>query len=406
MKNNLFNRFLRYIAVDTQSDPNSDSVPSTASQLIFAQQLAAELKEIGVKDVSVDKYGYVMGKIPSNTDRKIPSIGFIAHLDTAPGMNGKCTNPQIVENYDGQSIIIDSAKNIVLDTKIFPELLSYKGQTIIHTDGNSLLGADDKAGIAEIMTAMEFILQNPEIEHGTICIAFTPDEEIGTGINHFDVKKFGADYAYTIDGGGIGGLEYENFNAAVANISIQGLDIHPGTAKYKMINSQLIAMEIESLLPPKQKPEHTDGYEGFFLLTHIKGSVGHSEMEYIIRDHDKIRFAEKKQLLVSIIEQLNKKYEQNRINYTIKDQYYNMLEKIEDAKFVVTLAEKAMKEANITPKILPIRGGTDGARLSFMGLPCPNIFTGGHNFHGKYEYIVLESMEKAAEVIVNIVRGK
>ena len=406
IKDKLLTRFLRYIAIDTQSSPYSDSVPSTSLQLDFARELAAELKEIGVEDVTVNQYGHVMGKIPSNTSKKVPAVGFIAHLDTAPVMDGECINPKIIEHYNGESIVIDAAKNIVLDTKIFPELLSYKGQTIIHTDGNSLLGADDKAGIAEIVTAMEFILQNPDIEHGTICIAFTPDEEIGTGIKHFDVKKFGADYAYTIDGDGIGGLEYENFNAAAAKISIQGLDIHPGTAKNKMINSQLIAMKIESMLPPKQKPEHTEGYEGFFLLTHLNGSVGHSEMEYIIRDHDKIRFAEKKELLASIIKQLNEKYGENCISYTINDQYYNMLEKIEEAKFVVTIAEKAMKEAGITPEILPIRGGTDGARLSFMGLPCPNIFTGGHNFHCKYEYVVLESMEKATEVIVNIIKQR
>ena len=403
IKDKLLERFLRYIAVDTRSNPDSKTVPSTDSQVFFANQLAEELKEIGIQNVSVDKYGYVMGKIPANTNKEIPAVGFIAHLDTAPTMNGKCTNPKIVENYDGQSITINSEKNIVLDTAIFPELLSYKGQTIIHTDGNSLLGADDKAGIAEIITAMEYILQHPEIEHGTICIAFTPDEEIGTGINNFDVKKFGADYAYTIDGGEIGGLEYENFNAAVANITIQGLDIHPGMAKNKMINSQRIAMEIESLLPAKQKPEYTDNYEGFFLLTTINGSIEHSTMEYIIRDHDKIRFAEKKQLLISIIEQLNKKYGQNYISYTIKDQYYNMLDVINNAKHTVTIAEEAMKKATITPKILPIRGGTDGAKLSYMGLPCPNIFTGGHNFHGKYEYTVLESMEKAVEVVVNIV---
>jgi len=403
MKDKLLERFLRYISIDTRSDPDSEAVPSTSSQLVFANQLVVELKEIGVKDVLVDKYGYVMGKIPANTSKKTPTIGFIAHMDTAPTMSGKCTNPKIVENYNGQSIIINLEKNIALNAAVFPELLSYKGQTIIHTDGNSLLGADDKAGVAEIITAMEYILQHPEIEHGTICIAFTPDEEIGTGINNFDVKKFGADYAYTIDGGGIGNLEYENFNAAVATISIQGLDIHPGIAKNKMINSQLIAMEIESLLPAMQKPEYTDGYEGFFLLTHLKGSIEHSEMEYIIRDHNKICFEERKQLLISIIELLNKKYGQNRISCTIKDQYYNMLEKIEDVKFVVDIAEKAMKKANVTPEILPIRGGTDGAKLSFMGLPCPNIFTGGHNFHGKYEYTVLESMEKAVEVIVNTI---
>ena len=405
MKEILLNRFLRYIAVDTQSDPDSDTVPSTASQVVFANQLADELKEIGIQNVFVNEYGYVMGKIPANTDRKIPAVGFIAHMDTAPEMNGKCINPKIVENYNGESIIINADKNIVLNINMFPELLSYKGQTIIHTDGSTLLGADDKAGVAEIITAMEYILQHPEIEHGTICIAFTPDEEIGRGTNHFDIKKFGADYAYTLDGDGIGGLEYENFNAAVVDISIQGLDIHPGMAKNRMINSQRIAMEIELLLPEKQKPEYTDGYEGFFLLTNVNGNIEHSEMQYIIRDHDKIRFEEKKQLLVSIIEQLNKKHGQNRITYTIKDQYYNMLEKIEAVKFVVTLAEEAMKTAGIMPVTLPIRGGTDGARLSFMGLPCPNIFTGGHNFHGKYEYTVLESMEKAAEVIVNVVKG-
>ncbi len=404
MTDDLLKRFLRYIAIDMQSDPDSDTIPSTVSQLAFGQQLANELKEIGVQDVLMDKYGYVMGRIPANTDREIPAIGFISHMDTAPGMSGKCTNPGIVKNYDGQSIVIDQKKNIILDTKMFPELLRYQGQTIIHTDGTTLLGADDKAGIAEIVTAMEYVLQHPEIEHGEICIAFTPDEEIGTGLDHFDVEKFGADYAYTIDGGEIGGLEYENFNAAVVNIHIQGLDIHPGMAKGKMVNSQLIAMEIESLLPPKQKPEYTDGYEGFFLLTHMEGSVEDSTMHYIIRDHDKARFEERKQLLTSIIDQLNNKYGQDCITYTIKDQYYNMFEKVEKVKFIITIAEEAMKGAGVIPEILPIRGGTDGARLSFMGLPCPNIFTGGHNFHGKYEYVVLESMQKAVEVIVNIVR--
>ncbi|MDR0604296.1 MAG: peptidase T [Bacteroidales bacterium] len=404
MKDKLLNRFLRYIAIDTQSDPNSETIPSVATQLVFAQQLVKELKGIGIEEVSLDRYGYVMAKIPANTKKKVPAIGFIAHIDTSPSMDGECVNPKLIENYDGKSIVINSDRNIVLDTKIFPELLSYKGQTLIHTDGTTLLGADDKAGIAEIMTAMEYILQHPEIEHGLICIAFTPDEEIGTGIDNFDVQKFGADYAYTIDGGGVGELEYENFNAAVVDIDIQGLDIHPGTAKGKMINSQLIAMEIENLLPPRQKPEYTDGYEGFFLLTHLNGSIEHTRMQYIIRDHDREKFEEKKQLLFSVIDKLNEKYGQHLITYTSRDQYYNMREKVEEVKFIVTVAEQAMKEAGIMPVIIPIRGGTDGSRLSFMGLPCPNIFTGGHNFHGKYEYVVLESMEKAVNTIINILK--
>jgi tripeptide aminopeptidase len=405
MKDKLLSRFLRYIAIDTQSDPNSETIPSTATQLVFAQQLVEELKEIGIEEVSLDNYGYVMAKIPANTKKEIAAVGFIAHIDTSPSMNGKCVNAKLIENYDGKSVVINSGKNIVLDTKTFPELVLYKGQTLIHTDGTTLLGADDKAGIAEIMTAMEYILQHPEIEHGLICVAFTPDEEIGTGIGNFDVQKFGADYAYTIDGGGVGELEYENFNAAMVDIDIQGLDIHPGTAKGKMINSQLIAMEIENLLPSSQKPEYTDGYEGFFLLTHLNGAIEHSTMQYIIRDHDRGKFEEKKQLLFSIIDKLNEKYGQRLITYTVKDQYYNMREKIEEVKFIVTIAERAMKEAGLTPVIIPIRGGTDGAQLSFMGLPCPNIFTGGHNFHGKYEYVVLESMEKVVNTIINIVKG-
>ncbi|MDR1182415.1 MAG: peptidase T, partial [Bacteroidales bacterium] len=369
MREKLLNRFLRYIAVDTQSDPDSKTIPSTAKQLVFARQLAEELKETGLEDISVDKYGYVIAKIGANTKKKIPAIGFLAHIDTSPAMKGKCTNPKQIANYDGKTIVVNSDKNIVLDTKIFPELLMYKGQTIIHTDGTTLLGADDKAGIAEIITAMEYIIQHPEIEHGLICVGFTPDEETGTGIENFDVQKFGANYAYTVDGGGVGELEYENFNAVVVDIDIQGLDIHPGTAKGKMINSQLIAMEIESLLPPHQKPEYTDNYEGFFLLTQLNGSIEYTTMQYIIRDHDKVLFEEKKQLLVSIIDQLNNKYKHKPITCKVKNQYYNMREKIEEVKFIVTIAEKAMKEAGIIPVIIPIRGGTDGARLSFMGLP-------------------------------------
>jgi tripeptide aminopeptidase len=402
MKTKLVERFLRYIAFDTQSNPHSESIPSGDSQLVFALQLVDELRTMGVENVSVNSYGYVMAKLPSNTDKQVPAIGFLAHLDTAPGMNGKCVHPGIVENYNAQPIVLNAAKNIVLDTSLFPELLSYQGQTLIHTDGTTLLGADDKAGIAEIMTAIHYLILHPEIVHGTICIAFTPDEEIGTGINHFDVSKFGADYAYTIDGGGIGELEYENFNAAFADIHIQGLDIHPGTAKGKMINAQRIAMQIESLLPPEQKPEYTEHYEGFFLLTQLEGSIEHTQMHYIIRDHDKYQFEQKKQLLTTIVEQINKRCPTNCITCTIKDQYYNMKEKIEAVPFIIRIAKEAMQQAGVTPVIIPIRGGTDGARLSFMGLPCPNIFTGGHNFHGKYEYIPVESMEKATQTIINI----
>ncbi|MDR1459825.1 MAG: peptidase T, partial [Bacteroidales bacterium] len=381
MREKLLNRFLRYIAIDSQSDPHSNAIPTTNKQHVFARQLVKELKAIGVKNVSLGTYGYVLAKIPANTHKRLPAIGFIAHLDTSPAMNGKCIHPQLIENYNGKSIVLNPNKNTVLDTNIFPELLSYKGQTIIHTDGTTLLGADDKAGIAEIITAMEYVVQHPEIEHGALCVAFTPDEETGTGIDNFDVERFGADYAYTVDGGGIGELEYENFNAAVVDIDIEGLDIHPGTAKDKMINSQLIALEIESLLPAFQKPEHTDNYQGFYLLTQLNGTIGHTTMQYIIRDHDKVLFEKKKQLLVSVIERLNDKYRKKLITCTIKDQYYNMREKIEVVKFIVDIAEQAMISAGVTPVITPIRGGTDGARLSFMGLPCPNIFTGGHNFH-------------------------
>lgn len=403
MKQNILNRFLRYIAVDTQSNPDSKTIPSTKSQTIFAQQLVNELKALGIKNVSLDKCGYVMAKIPANTTKKNPVIGFIAHMDTAPGMSGKVINSQITENYNGDPIILNKEKNIILDPKLFSELPFYKGQTIIHTDGTTLLGADDKAGITEIMTAIEYIQQHPEFKHGDICIGFTPDEEIGTGIDNFDVQKFAADYAYTIDGGKIGELEYENFNAAVANIQIQGLDIHPGIAKDKMINSQLIGMEIERLLPEREKPEHTENYEGFFLLTHFQGSIEHTVMQYIIRNHDKKLFEQKKQFLSDIVGKLNNQYGKKLISCKIKDQYYNMREKIEDVPFMIEIAKKAMLEANVIPVIVPIRGGTDGARLSFMGLPCPNIFTGGHNFHGKYEYVVLESMEKASQTILNII---
>jgi len=402
MKEKILSRFLYYVSIDTQSNPYSDNVPSTSSQLAFADMLAQELKDIGVENVSVDEHGFVMGFIPSNTSKAVPSIGFIAHMDTAPNAYGKC-NSQIVRNYDGTDIHINEENNIVLDTKTYPELLDYIGQTIIHTDGSSLLGADDKAGIAEIITAMEYLIHHPEIIHGKIGIAFTPDEEIGTGVEYFNMERFGVQYAYTIDGGRLGELEYENFNAAKANISIQGVDVHPGDAKGKMINSQLIAMELESMLPKTEKPELTSGYEGFFLLTSIDGNIEKTNMKYIIREHDKEKFEYKKQLIQNTAKMLQNKYPLSKIDCIVTDQYRNMREKIEEVFFIVDIAEKAMIEAGITPVKIPIRGGTDGAKLSFKGLPCPNLFTGGHHFHGKREYVVLESMEKASQTIVNIV---
>ena len=403
MRDKLLNCFCRYVSMDTRSDEHSSSVPSTSSQLIFAKMLAEELRDIGMKDVSVDKHGIVMGFLPPNTTKEIPAIGFLAHLDTAPKVCGKC-NPQIITNYNGKNIVVNETNTIVLDTKIYPELLQYIGQTIIHTDGSSLLGADDKAGIAEIITAMEYIINHPEIVHGKIGIAFTPDEEIGKGIDYLDVEKFGVQYAYTVDGGQVGELEYENFNAAQASISIQGIDIHPGDAKGKMINSQLIAMELESMLPPNEKPELTSGYEGFFLLTSINGTVEETSMEYIIREHDTEKFTQKKQFIQNTAQLLQEKYPLAKINCSITDQYYNMREKIEEVFFMIDIAERAMLAADVTPVKVPIRGGTDGAKLSFKGIPCPNLFTGGHNFHGKREYIVLESMEKAAQTIINIVK--
>jgi len=403
MHHNLLNRFLRYVSIDTQSNPHSKSVPSTPSQLAFAEMLAEELRNIGLENVSVDKHGIVMGFVASNTEKEVPAIGFIAHLDTSPAACGKC-NPQIINRYDGKDIIIDKANNIILDTKIYPELLQYIGQTIIHTDGSSLLGADDKAGIAEIITAMEYIVNHPEIPHGKIAVAFTPDEEIGTGIDYFDVEKFGAKYAYTLDGGQLGELEYENFNAAKATIHIEGIDIHPGEAKGKMINSQLIAMELESMLPKNEKPELTSDYEGFFLLTDIQGNIEKTQMEYLIREHDTAKFEAKKQFIQNAAQQLQEKYPLAKANCTVTDQYRNMREKIEEVFFIISIAEKAMKNAGVTPIKVPIRGGTDGAKLSFKGLPCPNLFTGGHNFHGKREFVVLQSMEKAVQTVVNIVK--
>ncbi|MBN2349237.1 MAG: peptidase T [Bacteroidales bacterium] len=397
----IVDRFLRYVKIDTQSDENSSNMPSTEKQWDLLKLLEKELKDMGLKDTSLDNNGYLMATLPANTDKVVPIIGFIAHVDTSPDFTSTNVNPQIVK-YVGKNVVLNSKKNIVLSSKDFPSLNNYIGQTIITSDGSTLLGADDKAGVAEIMAAVEFLVNHPEVKHGPIKIGFTPDEEIGRGADKFDVKKFGADFAYTLDGGGIGELEYENFNAARAKISIQGLNVHPGTAKDKMKNSILIAMELNSMLPPHQSPEHTEAYEGFYHLTDIKGTVDSSSVSYIIRDHDKGKFEKKKDMMIKIVDHLNMKYGAGTVKITMVDQYYNMREKIEPVYHVVELAIKAMKELGISPKIIPIRGGTDGARLSYMGLPCPNIFAGGHNFHSRYEFIPVKSMERAVDVIVKI----
>ncbi|HOB34353.1 MAG TPA: peptidase T [Bacillota bacterium] len=396
-------RFLRYVAIDTQSDPESSSFPSTAKQLDLARLLVRELEEIGMQDVTLDENGYVMATLPANVRQDIPTIGFIAHMDTSPDMSGKNVRPVLVENYDGGDIVLNREKNIILSPADFPDLKNYAGETLITTDGTTLLGADNKAGIAEIITAMEYLLTHPEIEHGEIKVAFTPDEEIGRGADRFDVGKFNAAFAYTVDGGPLGELEYENFNAASARIRIQGRNVHPGSAKNKMVNSMLIAMELNSLLPPGERPEYTDGYEGFFHLTGINGDVEETRLQYIIRDHFRDLFEKKKQVLRAAADFLNLKYGSGTVELEITDTYYNMKEKIEPVLEIVDLAKRAMEEVGVTPLITPVRGGTDGARLSYMGLPCPNIFAGGHNYHGKYEYIPVSSMRKAVEVILKII---
>ena len=402
MKEKLLERFSQYIAYATTSDETSESYPSTAAQLVFGDFLVEELKKLGLTEVKKDEYGYVTATLPANTDKVLPTIGFIAHFDTAPDMPG-IAKPRIINNYDGKDIMLDAETNTALTLADFPELKEYVGQTLLTTDGKTLLGADDKAGIAEIVCAMEYLMAHPEIKHGKIRVGFTPDEEIGKGVLHFDVKGFGCDFAYTMDGGAVGELEYENFNAAAATIKVQGRNIHPGYAKNKMVNSQLIAMEFNALLPEFQRPQYTQDYEGFYLLIRMEGTVENSTLTYIIRDHDRKLFEEKKQYMLTVTDFLNQKYG-NRVTCDIKDQYYNMREKIEPVFHVVEIAEEAIKEAGVEPKVMPIRGGTDGANLSFKGLPCPNIFAGGHNFHGKYEYVPLESMEKAVEVIVNIAK--
>ncbi len=398
---NLIDRFISYVKIDTQSDENSDQTPSTSKQFNLAKELERELNDIGLSEISLDNNCYLMATLPANTHKKVPTIGFIAHLDTSPDMSGQNVKPRIVKNYDGNNIILNEVSNIVLSPNDFPELLNHKGEDLIVTDGNTLLGADDKAGVAEIMTAIEYLLDHPEIKHGKIRIGFTPDEEIGRGPDKFDVEKFGAKWAYTMDGGEIGELEYENFNAASAKISIQGRNVHPGYAKNKMINALHIANELVSMLPANERPEYTEGYEGFFHLTSIQGTVDEATVSYIIRDHDRTKFENRKKQMVNAVNFLNTIYD-HRIKFELKDQYYNMREKIEPVPHVIDYAFRAMQEVGVTPIVRPIRGGTDGARLSFMGLPCPNIFAGGLNFHGRYEFIPIPSMYKAVDVIVKI----
>ena len=399
----LTKRFLKYITISTDSDQNSENCPSSERQWDLAKVIVEDLKEIGLKDVSLDENCYIMATLPSNTDNeKVPNIGFIAHMDTAPSYNGIGVKPRIVENYNGEDIILNKEDNVVLSPKDFSHLTNYIGQDLIVTDGTSLLGADDKAGITEIIEAMKYLVEHPEIKYGEIKIGFTPDEEIGRGADYFDVQKFNCKFAYTVDGGEIGELEYENFNAASAVIKIQGRDIHPGSAKNSMINSLMIAMELNGMLPPDQRPEHTEKYEGFFLLDEMNGNVENTTMTYIIRDHSMKKFNEKKYLMRSIVEFLRVKYKDAQIELELKDSYYNMREKIEPCIEIVEIAKKSMEELGIIPNISPIRGGTDGARLSYKGLPCPNLFTGGHNFHGKFEYIPIQSMEKARDLIIRI----
>ncbi len=401
-KQHLINRFISYVTVDTESDPESNTTPSTAKQWDLANALVKELKEIGMQDVTIDENAYIMATLPSNIEADVPVIGFVSHFDTTPDFTGANVKPQIIENYDGGDIVLNETEDIVLSPKDFDDLLLYKGQTLITTDGTTLLGADDKAGITEIVSAMEYLIQHPEIKHGKIRVGFTPDEEIGRGAHKFDVEKFGADWAYTMDGSQIGELEYENFNAAGAVVTVKGKIVHPGYAKGKMVNSMYIATDYINSLPRMETPEHTEDRQGFFHLYSIEGEVDSTKMQYIIRDHDKGHFEARKEMMVQLADELNTQFEKEVITIEIKDQYFNMREKIEPVMHIVDIAEEAMKNAGIKPIIKPIRGGTDGSQLSFMGLPCPNIFAGGHNFHGRFEYVPVESMQKAIEVIVNI----
>lgn len=395
-------RFLHYVSFDTQSSETAATVPSTDKQTDLANVLKTEAEAMGLTEISLDEQAYLMATLPANTDEKIPTMGFIAHLDTSPDMTGANVKPRIVEKYDGKDILLNEKENIVLSPVVFPELLHHVGEDIIVTDGTTLLGADDKAGIAEIMTAVQYLIDHPEIKHGKIRIAFNPDEEIGMGASKFDVQRFGCDWAYTMDGGEVGELEYENFNAAAAKIKIKGLNVHPGYAKNKMRNAGLIAMQFAGMLPPEQRPEHTEGYEGFFHLTAMTATVENAELSYIVRDHDRNQFEYRLQRLQEITDYLNKIYPEGTIALEIKQQYRNMREIVEPKKNIIALVENAMREVGITPLVRPIRGGTDGAQLSFKGLPCPNIFAGGLNFHGRYEWIPVQSMEKAVQVIVKM----
>ncbi|RYG74264.1 peptidase T [Lentibacillus lipolyticus] len=404
MKNKLIERFTNYVTVDTQSDESSETTPSTPGQMKLANQLADELKSIGMHDVSVDANGYLMATLPANTQKDIPTIGFLAHLDTATDFTGKHVNPQIVENYDGKNITLNEERGVVLSPEDFPELPGYAGHTLITTDGTTLLGADDKAGIAEIMTAMEYLINHPEIKHGSIRVAFTPDEEIGRGPHKFDVDRFNANYAYTMDGGPLGELQYESFHAAAARVTIHGNSVHPGTAKDKMVNAGKIAAEFISKLPAQEAPEHTEKYEGFYHLISVHGDVEKTELAYIIRDFDKDNFEARKETMNKYTHEINATYGEGTAEIDIKDQYYNMREKIEPVKHIVDIAYEAMENVQINPEIKPVRGGTDGSQLSYKGLPTPNIFTGGENYHGKYEYISADNMEKAASVIIEICR--
>ena len=398
----IIERFISYVKIDSQSDANSQTTPSTAKQWNIANKLVQDLNDIGLSDISIDSNAYVYATLPSNINKKCPTIGFISHFDTSPDFSGTNINPQIIKNYDGGDITLNKKKNIVLSSDYFSEIKQYKGHTIITTDGNTLLGSDDKAGVCEIISAMEYLVNNPDIKHGDIKIGFTPDEEIGRGAHKFDVTKFDADWAYTMDGSQIGELEYENFNAASAIIKIKGRIVHPGYAKGKMVNSMYYASKFINMVPLNESPEKTDGYEGFYHLTSINGLVEKTELQYIVRDHDITKFKERKMFLMNLVEKLNKDFDQNIFEIKITNQYFNMKEKVEPHMHIVDIAEKAMKELNIKPLIKPIRGGTDGSQLSYMGLPCPNIFAGGHNFHGKYEYLPVSSMISAIKVICKV----
>jgi len=401
--NPVISRFVRYIKIDTQSARKSDTFPSTQKQLKLAKLLEQELKELGLKDAATDEFGYVTATLPANTDQKdLPIIGFLAHMDTTPDLSGENVNPQFIEDYNGGTVVLNAEKNITMSPNEFPALKKYIGKTLITTDGTTLLGADNKAGIAEIMTAVEYLLAHPEIKHGTLKIGFTPDEEVGHGVDHFDVEKFGADFAYTIDGGEIGEVQYENFNAAGVEVTIHGRNVHPGKAKMKMRNALLIGMEFNELLPVFERPEFTENYEGFYHLYEINGTVEEAAMAYIIRDHDREKFEQKKRLIQKAADFINEKYGERVIELTLEDQYYNMREMVEPHPEIMEIAVEAVKSVGVTPIIIPVRGGTDGSRLSYMGLPTPNIFTGGHYFHGKYEFISTFAMEKAVETLVAI----